>query len=153
MTYTQKYLADCKRKLGIESDYALAKSLGLSRAMVSEYQNTGRTMSDATAIRVAELLDIEPREVFAAMQVDRAQSDVQRKAWEWLYRAAKKAAGAAASVALGAALIGPSPQGATAKASADHCVLRQIRRRKRTQALAAVGAALQSVFPRPMTKA
>jgi len=78
---TVDYLAEIKKAHGIESDYALAKLLGTSRAAVSRYRRKQETFSDATALKVAELLGIPSGRVLVDMQIQRAHTPQQRAAW------------------------------------------------------------------------
>ena len=93
MKSTQQYLDEIKERLGVESDYALAKALGMTRASVSSYR-CGRTFPDDMACaKIAEILGCEPMEVIAATNYQRSKTDDARALWESIWG---KAAGAIA---------------------------------------------------------
>jgi hypothetical protein len=105
MKTTIDYLNAVKNRLDLPSDYAIAKALHVTRAAVSSYR-VGRTSFDnLTALRVAEILDIQPFEVIAAANVERARDGETRSLWE---RAWGKAVGATAAVTLTACVVGLS---------------------------------------------
>ncbi|ONN91534.1 hypothetical protein A8D62_10110 [Burkholderia cenocepacia] len=82
MKTTVEYLDAVKQKLGIESDYAAAKALSMTRAGISKYR-LGRTyFDDMTAVRVATILDLDPMEVISAANAERARDDSAREFWE-----------------------------------------------------------------------
>lgn len=75
---TVDYLDACKAKLGIESDYRLAKELGLRPSAISAYRNAGGTFSKRTAMKVAKILGVHHLTVRADAQVERAKSPEAR---------------------------------------------------------------------------
>jgi hypothetical protein len=110
MKTTVQYLDAVKRRLDLPSDYAIAKALGLTRAAVSKQRNGDSSFDDLTAVRVAEILGLDPMEVIAACNAERARDDDARRVWERLWG---KATGAAVTTALAACIVGlaaaPSP--------------------------------------------
>ena len=82
MKTTIQYLDAVKARLGIESDYGVAKALGITRAAVSRYRTGVGTFDDEVAMTVAEILKINPLEIIVASRAERAKNDVQRKKWE-----------------------------------------------------------------------
>ncbi|KQQ97434.1 helix-turn-helix domain-containing protein [Massilia sp. Leaf139] len=78
---TLDYLAECKRRLGIESDYALAKALGVTQQAVSSYRAGRSRIDDDVALTVAEILQIEPLAVIAAANAERAKTPEQKARW------------------------------------------------------------------------
>jgi predicted transcriptional regulator len=93
MKTTVEYLDATKARLGLESDYAAAKALGVTRAAVSRYRTGTGTFDDLTAARVAEILGVEPIEVIAAVNYERTKDVRGRAVWESIWG---KAAGAIA---------------------------------------------------------
>lgn len=59
---TKDYLKQAKVKLGIESDYALAARLGITRSSISGLQNGHSFLGDETAMKIADILEV-PREM------------------------------------------------------------------------------------------
>lgn len=78
---TTEYFKQVKRRLGIESDYALAKALGISTQMVSKIQAGKHTMGDSTALKVAELLNLNPGIVLADLHAEREKDPVIQAVW------------------------------------------------------------------------
>lgn len=81
MSTTCNYLDMAKKKLGVQSDYALAKTLGLRTTAISNYRAGRNHFDDATAIKIAHAIGLDPVEILAAMQVERAKSDEARAVW------------------------------------------------------------------------
>lgn len=112
MKTTIDFVRALKARYGLGSDYAVHKFLGVSKQSVSNWRNGNNFFDDATAIRVAGLLEIEPAYVLACVHQERAKSDAERAAWSSII---ERFGGLAASVALGVALGGaPAPAQATA---------------------------------------
>ncbi|MDN7873884.1 DUF3693 domain-containing protein [Burkholderia aenigmatica] len=82
MKSTIEYLDAVKTVLNLPSDYAAAKHLHVTRAAVSRYRNGDGAFDDTTALRVAEILDVDPLEVIAAANAERARDDETRRLWE-----------------------------------------------------------------------
>jgi len=81
---TLDYLAACKRRLNIESDYALAKALGITQQAVSSYRAGNSKINDDVALSVAQILEIEPIAVIAAANAERAKTPEQKARWTHL---------------------------------------------------------------------
>ncbi|EGK72439.1 hypothetical protein METUNv1_01204 [Methyloversatilis universalis FAM5] len=95
MNTTQRLMQEAKSALGIESDYALAKALEMSRQAISHYR-TGRSQLDVEgAFRIAEVLGKDPAAIIAAVEAERATKPEAREAW---IQRLKQLGGVAASV-------------------------------------------------------
>jgi predicted transcriptional regulator len=81
MKTTIDYLDELRIKLQLPSDYAVAKALGCTRASVSRYRNGVGSFDDATAIKVADLLGLEPLEIIAAANFERAKDEHSQNVW------------------------------------------------------------------------
>lgn len=81
---TVDYLKQAKRRLGIESDYALAPHLGVTRSSMSKLANGKTTMSDETALKMAEILGIQPAIVLADMHAEREKNPELQAVWRGL---------------------------------------------------------------------
>lgn len=81
MKTTCDYLDAIKEKLGITSDYATAKALDVTRAGVSRWRRGG-TPDTLVCARIADILDIEPMEVIAAVEFERTTDDQARTYWQ-----------------------------------------------------------------------
>ncbi len=85
------YLNDLKEKTG--SDYAAAKALNISRISVNQIRKRG-SMSDETAIKLADILGIDRDTMLIAATIARSEGEVKTA---WLAHA--KRFGIAASLA------------------------------------------------------
>jgi transcriptional regulator with XRE-family HTH domain len=81
---TIEYLAACKRRLGIESDYALAKALGISHSAICGYRAGRSRIDDEVALSIAQILRLNPLEVIAQANAERAKTPEARARWEGL---------------------------------------------------------------------
>jgi transcriptional regulator with XRE-family HTH domain len=103
MKSVENYLDDLKEKLG--SDYQTAEKMGVGRSVISQIRKRG-AVSDENAVKMAQLLGIDPGEILIAAAMARSEGDV-KEAWKNV----SKRAGIAASVML-AMMIGkayPNP--------------------------------------------
>lgn len=86
MENVKKLLDEVKRVSGIESDYALAKTLDLPKQRISEYYK-GRTAPDAFAcLRISEVLGKPLDDVITAVKLDTEKDEKRRSAWERHYK-------------------------------------------------------------------
>ncbi|MCU7810701.1 MAG: helix-turn-helix domain-containing protein [Candidatus Thiodiazotropha sp. (ex Notomyrtea botanica)] len=79
---TIEYIDKAKKSLGISSDYAFAKWLGVGRNAVSNYRNNIRTINDATAVKIADVLKIDPIEIIAQANLEREKNPENKKFWK-----------------------------------------------------------------------
>lgn len=93
---TTEYLDAIKKKHHLNSDYKISKLLGARPSKIANYRN-GTSFSDETALQIAKLLEIEPVQVFADMQIERAKDPEVKKTWTEL---SKKLGGIAATIVL-----------------------------------------------------
>lgn len=132
MKTTVHYLDEVRKRLDLPSDYAAAKALGVTTAAVSRYRNGIGGFDDITAARVAEILDIDPLEVIAACNYERAKDARSRAVWETIWG---KAAGAIAlsliACVVGASAVAPSTSRAAEPAKSATLYLMSSRRRYR----------------------
>ena len=107
MRTCNEYLDACKSALGLDSDYALAHALGITRQSVSNIRNNRRTFDNLTAFRVADVLKIDPAAVIATAQYERTGNKNERAVWLGIV---EKFGGLAACFALGVGLVSaPTP--------------------------------------------
>lgn len=99
------WLDAIKAQHGFTSDYALAKALGVPQAQVIHYRKGRRAFDAMMAVKVAELLGVEPINVIASAEHERARTDERKQFWRRF----------AACFLLGAAvnLMAPAPAGAS----------------------------------------
>lgn len=78
---TAEYLDAAKAALNIESDYALAQRLSVTRTTISLYRS-GKSWPDAYAcIRLAIILKLDPAQVIADLERQHEKNPVRREFW------------------------------------------------------------------------
>jgi hypothetical protein len=82
------YLDNLKGKLG--SDYKTAKLMEVDKTTISNIRRRG-LMSDETAVKVADLLEISREEVLIAAAIARSEGEV-KASWVKLYESVSRAA-------------------------------------------------------------
>lgn len=78
---TKELLKDCKIKLRVSSDYALAKELKIERARISDYMAGRRTPNAYAAVKIAECLGLEPLALIAEFEEMTAKNPEERNFW------------------------------------------------------------------------
>lgn len=78
---TPDYLDLVRKHLGLPSDYALQKPLGLSKSQLSAYRTGKESLSDATAVKVAELIGMDAGRVILDMHIERSKTPELRAVW------------------------------------------------------------------------
>lgn len=81
MKTTVQYLNEAKERLGITSDNALAKHLKIARSAISQYQHGHRIIDDYAAVRIAEILGINPMDVIATANYEREKAPERKDFW------------------------------------------------------------------------
>lgn len=119
MNTSTQYIDAVKSKTGAASDYQLAKILGITQQAVSSLRVKRTFIGDETAIKVAELLEIDPGIVIAAVHAERAKSEAERNAWRSMF---EKLGGVAAGLVIGLSAVSPSPAQAVEQANSVYYV-------------------------------
>ena len=78
------YLKQVKRRLGVESDYALAQHLGVTRQAISGMQSGKTTLGDETAMKIAAILELHPALVLADAHAEREKNPEIQAVWRGL---------------------------------------------------------------------
>jgi transcriptional regulator with XRE-family HTH domain len=78
---TVDYLDAVKTRHRLPSDYALAKRLGVAPANISSYRSGRRIIDDDMALAIALELAINPLQVIATANAERAKTPEQRARW------------------------------------------------------------------------
>lgn len=125
---TCELLDSAKAALGLPSDYALSKWLGVTRSMMSRYRCGKDHLGDEYALKIAEALKIHPGAVLAAIHAERSKRPAVKKAWEKIARQLGTAASVFFAVFLAAVLFSaaPSPAQASAAQTVNQCLLCKI---------------------------
>lgn len=98
MKTTLEYLQAVKEKLGIESDYALANALDLTREAISSYKLKKSIMNDDTCAKVAEILEIDVFMLITLANYERSKTEDRKRYWSNLYQTAAKNLATALSI-------------------------------------------------------
>ncbi len=77
-----QYLDAVKQHLSISSDYALAKSLKVTKNAVSNVRHEKSHIGYEMAITIAEILGIHPAIVIADTSAERAKDEVLKEIWK-----------------------------------------------------------------------
>lgn len=86
---TNDYLNAAKTKLGIESDYGLAKALEVERQSMTGFRSGERHMPLDVAFRLAIILEIDPAHLVAEIEAERETKPKKAAFWRsFLQRAA-----------------------------------------------------------------
>jgi len=95
------YLDAVKAQLNIETDYELAKRLGVPRGHVTEMRSGKRGVQIAVAFKLAIALELDPASVVADLEEQREKNEKRRAFWRgFLSRAAALAAVLACTLVL-----------------------------------------------------
>ena len=78
---TVQYVDAVRSRLPVTSDYAVAKALGVSKQAVSRYMKGVSHFDDYVAIRVAKMLEIDPLQVIADVNHQRAENPEVKAVW------------------------------------------------------------------------
>ncbi len=78
---TIELLQHTKNRLGITSDYALAKALKISQTGVSNYRVGRSIMEDDVALKIADILELDPLAVIAMANAERSKSPEMKARW------------------------------------------------------------------------
>jgi len=78
---TVEYLDAVRAHLGLTSDYQLAKVLKVRGSAVVNWRKGRSNLADDVAVRVAELLQLDPARVLADMAAERSSSEAVRAIW------------------------------------------------------------------------
>lgn len=90
MSKIQKLLDNCKKNLGIESDYKLAQAIEINRARISGYMN-GKEFPDSYACtRIALILNKNPAEIIAMVEIEAEKNKTKKKFWRKFLICSKK---------------------------------------------------------------
>lgn len=75
-----EWIDRAKKASGIESDYGIAKLLGISRATVSNYRRNAGMLDEECAIKVANVVGLKPEAVLIDQLAERTKEPQARTA-------------------------------------------------------------------------
>lgn len=79
---TNRYLDALAKQAGGATDYRLAKMLECGQPAISSYRAGNSHLSNKTAFKVAQMLGLDPADVIAQVEIDRAKTDEDRNFWK-----------------------------------------------------------------------
>jgi DNA-binding XRE family transcriptional regulator len=82
MKTTNQYLDEVKTRLRLPSDYALAKTLGVTTSSVVSFRNGRSAVGIETAMKIAEILGIDEHQVYGDGQLERAKTPAVHTFWK-----------------------------------------------------------------------
>lgn len=100
MHTTQALLDAAKVRRGLDTDYKLAKALGVAPNYIANYRKGRSRPDDTIAQRLAALAGLDPDYVVACMHAERAATDDGRLTWERIAKRLQATAVAVAAVIL-----------------------------------------------------
>ncbi len=80
--YTSKILDKAKEKLGLSSDYALAKKLDVPKTRIGNYRTGYSTPDLEMCFKFAEILEEEPQAIIAAVRLDAEKEPSKIEFWK-----------------------------------------------------------------------
>ena len=83
---TNDYLTAIRSKLGVSTDYAVAKALGVSKQAAGRWSKGLSGFDDVTAQRVAAILEMHPGLVMLDMHRERAKTPAEQSIWQDIYQ-------------------------------------------------------------------
>jgi transcriptional regulator with XRE-family HTH domain len=112
---TAQLVDQARHCAGLSSDYALAKHLGISRQVVSQWRSGSKFPAPLLIFRLSELAALNPAQVIADLESDRAQRAGRVDQVEGWRSILQRLGGVAAAVMVGAILSAPAPASAAMK--------------------------------------
>lgn len=106
MKTTADYLDALHVKLNLPNDSQLAAHLGMHKQQIYSYRRMQGTFSEEWSLRIADILEIDPAEIFAAMHYQRERNESARKVWERIYKSITTVTAALAVIALLPGILG-----------------------------------------------
>lgn len=85
MKKTMTYLEEAKEQLGIDSDNAMAKYLGVTRSAISNYRHGTYVMDDFVAAKIAGALNLDAMILIAAANAEREKTEDRKEFWRNFY--------------------------------------------------------------------
>jgi plasmid maintenance system antidote protein VapI len=84
-----EYLDAAKARLNITSDYELAKRFGIPDANIPGMRDESRKVSIDVAFKLAITLELDPAQVVADLEMQRAKNPTRRAFWDSFMSRAK----------------------------------------------------------------
>lgn len=78
---TPEYLDLARHQLGLPSDYALQKPLGVTKQQLSRWRTGVDSFSNVAALKIAELTSLQAERVLIDAQIEKAKSPEEKAVW------------------------------------------------------------------------
>lgn len=78
----KELLQECKIKLGISSDYALAKALKIPNQRINDYMRDLRKPDTYALMKIAETLGREPLALISEFEATHEKDPIKKEFWE-----------------------------------------------------------------------
>lgn len=78
---TPEYLDLARQQLGLPSDYALQKPLGVTKQQLSRWRTGVDSFSNGVALRIAELTSLQAERVLIDAQIEKAKTPEEKAVW------------------------------------------------------------------------
>lgn len=78
----EELMEKAKKRANIESDYALAKAMGIDRRVVSDWRNRRKHPSNEECVQLATLAGLDEMQVIAAINLQFATNEKKRDFWK-----------------------------------------------------------------------
>lgn len=81
-----KVIDRAQEKLGVSSDYELAKKLDMPKQRISAYRKGEEKPNAYACARLAEVLDVDPMALLAQVEADTEKNEARRNYWRALLK-------------------------------------------------------------------
>lgn len=89
---TLEYIEEAKQKLGDAKDIRIAELLLLDKSNFAQIKRGKRALPEFSRYRLAEILEIDPSEINAAVNLEWEQNDEKKEYWKGVFFRHSKAA-------------------------------------------------------------
>jgi len=76
------WLDKAKQKLKVDSDYKLAKVIGIGNAAIANIRKRKSGMDNYVASRLEDILELERMTIIIDMEIQKAKTEEKRKYWK-----------------------------------------------------------------------
>lgn len=77
-----EWLDKAKEKLKIESDYKLAKVIGIGNTAISNIRKRNSGMDNYVASRLEDILELERMTIIIDMELQKAKNEEKKRYWQ-----------------------------------------------------------------------
>lgn len=85
MKNTAEYLDALRAHYGVKSDYALSPLIGVLPQHLTKYRNKKSTFGEEFSLKIADILDIDPAQIFLDMHYQREKNEAAKQVWKRIY--------------------------------------------------------------------